>query len=85
VVISFTKQNIRKEDNILYIRYIKRTILSPPSPKQVVNVYDLGYLEVEKDSPAEQLSSHYHIKRKEITSCQKKKKSTTKSIPAKEE
>jgi hypothetical protein len=48
-------------------------------------VYDLGYLEVEKDSPAEQLSSHYHIKRKEITSCQKKKKSTTKSIPAKEE
>ena len=37
----------------------------PITPKQVVNVYDLGYLGVEKDFP-EQLSSHYHIKRREI-------------------
>jgi hypothetical protein len=85
VIISFTKQNIRKEDNIIIYSLYKKNHLSPPSPKQVVNVYDLGYLGVEKDSPAEQLISHYHIKRKEITSCQKKKKSTTKSIPAKEE
>jgi hypothetical protein len=53
----------------------------PITPKQVVNVYDLGYLGVEKDFP-EQLSSHYHIKRREIkTSCLKKKKSITKFIP----
>jgi hypothetical protein len=53
----------------------------PITPKQVVNVIDLGYLGVETDFP-EQLSSHCHIKRREIkTSCQKKKKSTTKFIP----
>jgi hypothetical protein len=68
---------------IIYSIYKKNHYVC--QPKQVVNVYDLGYLGVEKDSPAEQLISHYHIKRKEITSCQKKKKSTTKSIPAKEE
>ena len=36
----------------------------PVTPKQVVNVFDLGYLGVEKDFP-EQLSSRYHIKKKE--------------------
>ena len=35
----------------------------PVTPKQVVNVIDLGYLGVEKDFP-EQLSSHCHIKRR---------------------
>ncbi len=44
----------------------------PVTPKDVVNVYDLGYLGVEKDYP-EQLTSHYHIKRKEIKNCLKKK------------
>ncbi len=39
----------------------------PVTPsKQVVNVFDLGYLEVEKDFP-EQLSSRYHIKEKKPT------------------
>jgi hypothetical protein len=49
-------------------------------PKEVVNVYDLGYLGVEKDFP-EQLSSHYHIKRREIWNYRKKSKITTKFIP----
>ena len=35
----------------------------PVTPKEVVTVVDLGYLGVEKDFP-EQLSSHYHVKRK---------------------
>jgi hypothetical protein len=42
-------------------------------------VLDLGYLGVEKDFP-EQLSSPYHIKRRETTRCHKKKKNTTKFI-----
>jgi DDE superfamily endonuclease len=45
-------------------------------PKDILNVVDLGYLGVETDFP-EQLSSHYHIKRKEIKNCHKKKKITT--------
>ena len=62
--------------------FIRRIILS--LPKQVVNVVDLGYLGVEKDFP-EQLSSPYHIKRKETKkSYPKKKKSKTKFIPQKE-
>ncbi len=36
----------------------------PIVPNQVINVFDLGYLGVEKDFP-EQLSWHYLIKRKE--------------------
>jgi hypothetical protein len=53
----------------------------PVTPKQVVNVYDLGYLGVEKDFP-EQLSSHYHIKKIETNQrYPKKKKSTTEFIP----
>ena len=56
----------------------------PVTPPQVVNVIDLGYLGVEKDFP-EQLSSHYHIKRRKIkTSYHKKKKSITKFIPKRE-
>jgi Helix-turn-helix of DDE superfamily endonuclease/DDE superfamily endonuclease len=51
----------------------------PVTPKQVVNVIDLGYLGVEKDFP-EQLSRHCRIKRKEIRNCPKKKKSTTNII-----
>ncbi len=50
----------------------------PVIPKQVVNVFDLGYLGVETDFP-EQLSA-YHIKRKETNFYQKKKKNTTKFI-----
>jgi hypothetical protein len=46
-------------------------------------VIDLGYLGAEKDF-SEQLSSHYHSKRKETTkSYQMMKNSTTKFIPTK--
>ena len=82
MAISFIKQNTRKEEGMIMIyKNIKRIILSPL--KQVVNVYDLGYLGVEKDFP-EQLSSHYHIKRKETASYHKKKKSITKFIQKRE-
>ena len=53
----------------------------PVTPKQVVNVIDLGYLGVEKDFP-EQLSSHCRIKKIETNkSYLRKKKNITKSIP----
>ena len=39
----------------------------PVTPKPVLNVFDLGYLGVEKDIP-EQLSRHYRIERREIRS-----------------
>jgi hypothetical protein len=52
----------------------------PVVPKQVVTVVDLGYLGIETDFP-EQLSSHYHVKRRETNNVyHKKKKSTTKFI-----
>ena len=76
VVLSFIKQIIRKEKDMIMI-FIKKN--HPVTPKQVVNVFDLGYLGVEKDFP-EQLSSHYRIKRREIKSYHKKKKNTTKFI-----
>ena len=50
--------------------FIKGIILS--FPKEVVNVYDLGYLEVETDFP-EQLSA-LPCKKKEINEYLKKKK-----------
>ncbi len=50
----------------------------PVTPKDVVNVFDLGYLGVEKDF-SEQLSS-YQKERKEIWTFRKKKKSITKVI-----
>ncbi len=51
----------------------------PVTPKDVVNVVDLGYLGVEKDFP-EQLSRTYHIKRKETRTVARRKQSTTKFI-----
>ncbi len=52
--------------------------------KEVVNIFDLGYLGIESDFP-DPLSSHYHRKGKETnTSCPKKKKSTTKVLQQKE-
>ena len=54
----------------------------PVTPKQVVNVLDLGYLGVETDF--QNNYPPYHIKRKEIKkSYLKKKKSITKFIPKK--
>ena len=52
----------------------------PVTPKQVVNVIDLGYLGVEKDFP-EQLSALPHKKKETKKSYPKKKKSITKFIP----
>jgi len=49
------------------------------TPKQVVNVVDLGYLGIEKDFP-EQLSSTYLKEKRETLIYLQKKKSTTKSI-----
>jgi Helix-turn-helix of DDE superfamily endonuclease/DDE superfamily endonuclease len=56
----------------------------PVIPKEVVNVFDLGYLGIENDFP-EQLSSHCLIKSREINKSylQKRKKSTTRFIPKK--
>ena len=53
MVISFTKQIIRKKEGRLII-FIKKN--HPITPKDVLNVFNLGYVGVEKDFP-EQLSS----------------------------
>jgi hypothetical protein len=66
---------------IIYSIYKKN---QPVTPRQVINVIDLGYLGVEKDFP-EQLSSHCHIKRRKTKNCPKKKKSITKFILTKED
>jgi hypothetical protein len=51
---SSTKQAIRKdEDTIIYSIYRKD---HPVTPKQVVSVFDLGYLGVEKDYPGQKSS-----------------------------
>ncbi len=55
----------------------------PVTPKQVVNVIDLGYLGVEKDFP-EQLSALPYRKKRNQQSYLKKKKSTTKFIQKRE-
>jgi hypothetical protein len=52
----------------------------PVTPKQVVNMLDLGYFGVGKDF-LEQLSSHYHIKRRENNkNYLQRKKNTTRFI-----
>ena len=50
----------------------------PVTPKEVVNVFDLGYLGVEKDFPEQLSSLPYRKKRNQNLS--KKKKNTTKII-----
>ena len=51
----------------------------PATPKQVVNVVDLGYLGIEKD--IQNNYQHYLIKRKEINkNCPQRKKNTTGSF-----
>ena len=77
VILFIKQQNTRKERRHDYDIYKKNHPVTPP---QVVDVINLGYLGVEKDFP-EQLSLHYPIKRKEIASCLKKKKSTINYIP----
>ena len=51
----------------------------PMTPKQVINVYDLGYLGIEKDFP-EQLYLHYRIEKIGITNCPKRKKNTIRNM-----
>jgi hypothetical protein len=74
VVISFIRQIIRKEKGMTIYSIFKKN--HPVISKEVVTVVDLGYLGIEKDFP-EQLSSHYHVKRREIWIYHKKKKSIT--------
>ena len=51
----------------------------PITPKQVINVFDLGYLDIEKDFP-DQLYLHYRIEKIGITNCPKRKKSTIRNM-----
>jgi hypothetical protein len=48
MVTSYTKQTIREDVDTITI-FIRITIFI--TPKQVVNVFDLGYLGIEKDFP----------------------------------
>ena len=61
---------------IIYSIYKKN---HPVTPKQVVNVVDLGYLGVENDFP-EQLSALPYKKKRNYEMSQEEK-DTTKSIP----
>ena len=62
MVSSFIKQNTRKEKEHDYNIYKKNHL---ETPKQIVNVFDLGYLGVEKDFP-EQKSYLPNRKKKNI-------------------
>jgi hypothetical protein len=64
-VLLFIKQDIRKEEGMIIYSTYKNNY--PVTPPQVVTVIDLGYLRVQTNFP-EQISSHYHIKRREIAS-----------------
>ena len=55
----------------------------PLTPKQVVNVVDLGYLDIEKDFP-QQLSALPHKKNRNQEELLQEEKSTTKTIPRRE-
>ena len=73
--LSFINQNIRNGRRNDYYIYKKN---HPLIPKQVVKVFNLGYLGVEKDFP-EQLSS-LHTERKEIWIYMQKKDIITKTL-----
>ena len=64
--------------------FYKKNHPSTPS-KQVVNVFYLGYLRVEKDYPTEQLSSVLSYKRKETNFYQMMKKRKRNSFQQKED
>jgi hypothetical protein len=66
---------------IIYSIYKKNYPVTPS--KQVVNVFDLGYVEVEKDFH-EQISSLPYRKKKNNELSPKKKKNTTKVIQKRE-
>ena len=71
MVLSFIKQVLRKEQEHDYDIYKKD---NPVTPKEVVNVFDLGYLGVEKD--LQEQIHHYLTERRETNnkSYLKKKK-----------
>ena len=69
-VSSSTKQTTRKDaDTIIYSIYKKNR---PVTPKQVVNVFDLGYLGVGKDFPDLKSSMPNKKKRKQDLSPEEK-------------
>ena len=76
IIIHKTDHKKRKK-KWLYIHIYKRN--HPVTPKEVVYVFDFGYLGVEKDFPEQQYHP-YRIKRKEIWTYHKKKNSITKVI-----
>jgi hypothetical protein len=70
VVISFTKYVIKKEENMIIYSIYKRNHLV--TPKEVVNVVDLGYLGIEKDYQ-EQLSALPYKKKRNYELSQEEK------------
>ena len=75
MALSSIKQAIKKEDGMTMIS-IKRAVLWPP--KQVANVFDLGYLGIEKDFP-DQLSSLPYRKKRNQGGLSKEEKDYNKS------
>jgi hypothetical protein len=59
---SFIRSPISKKVDIaIYLIYKKSR---PVIPKEVVNIYDLGYLRVEKDFPEQIISLSYRRRKK---------------------
>ena len=69
MALSFIKQIIRKDEGHDYDIYKENY---PVTPKQVINVVDLGYLGVEKDFP-DQLSSLPNRKKRGLKLSQEEK------------
>ncbi len=69
MALSFIKQIIRKDVDMIMI-FIKKN--HPVTPKQVVNVVDLGYLGIEKDFPEQLSSLPYRKKRNQKLSEEEK-------------
>src|SRR6185437_13873035 len=68
--LSFTKQTIKKEEGMIIYRVYKKN--HPLIPKQVVSVFDLGYLGVEKDFPQQLFTLPYRKKIKLQLSAEEK-------------
>jgi hypothetical protein len=81
MVISFIKPPIKKDEDTTSYSIYKN--IHPVTPKQVVNVVDLGYLGIEKDHP-EQLSALPYKKKRNQEELLQRKKRITKFIRKKE-
>jgi hypothetical protein len=66
----------------IYLIYKKN---HPIMPKDVVNVYDLGYLGVEKDFPEQKSSSLPYKKKRNQKELPQEEKEKTEFIPTKRE